>query len=519
MALRIDGVEQEVPAVNAEPAKIGMIINADAGARPNPGFCGWGLHGYKFIYEEMKKGTGLSDQVLTDKGYIHKAEYLEVMAQHAALCAREESNAEPPYRVVKPIAYIDGHGSFPFETTNNVGELTAATNAILFALDHPDIQMLHLITDSEYVVRGTNEYLDRWKQNGWLRQDGNPIANKEFWITYSNAVEKIRAAGITLTIEWVKGHSGFFGNEMADKYATLGVVKARGNVIVNDITVSDPEGYWKYKVDRHPFIANRRLYFNTLPDYQVPGQYYLGEHGKDDDMLGKKSSDGAFAFVALTTPDPVLELLREYQSEIADGVDSFIMARLDYIYNPDIHRDITQHSRFAFDQPNQHRLDLFGLDNKPATRELRPAKLAIRAIEALSELSQRLDEFISGSDKYTATDLTDLFYDKKEVVKKGKEPVITFSLKSNIIVGLASLDVIGRYKQDDAEKELPVTLTFGIDLPARNAIKQMESLQPKIQLITWKESDKAIRYATVITAEGAVGIWAGVYSNLQVVKD
>lgn len=485
--------------------KNGIILYTDAGSRPNPGYTGWGIHGYIYTLEESKKGTGLTDQVLTEDGYISKFILQDLISKNIAPS------------IVYPVKYIDGYGNFNFNTTNNVGELTAAIEGLLLAKTQ-NVISVKIITDSEYVVKGTNEFLEKWRVNGWTRQDNTQIANIDLWQTFNSILLELESLNIKVTIDWIKGHAGNFGNEISDRYATVGILKARKKEHVKIIELSDSEGYWKYKVDRHPFISHRRMFFNTLSNYQVPGHYYLGEHGKDDDLIGKKSSDGSFAYIVVDEPDHVLEMIKSYQSKIANYNDAFIMVRLDFIFNPTNHKELVKFEDCSLDQSNQYRLDLFGLNKEPVTRELRPAKLAIRAIETLSDISEKLDQFLAGDKRYIETNITESFFDITTSMKK-KEEVIIYKLKPTIIVGATYIDIVANYESGGIVKSKNIRLSYGIDIPNRNSIKHMEELKPKIQLITWKESDKSFRFATVITTDKDKGIWCGSYSNLVIVSD
>ncbi len=506
----------------------GIVIYCDAGARPtNPGFVGWGMHGYKYLLEEPKKGSGLPDQVLTNEGYYLKGPFAEAKGKYSdptiaaeiEACFGKEAMNKLSLQQVTPLCYIDGYGSLTFTTTNNVGELQAAIETLRWCKDHDDIDQINILADSKYVVEGSNKYLEVWKRNGWVRQDRMPVANQDLWkeldalLTFYREEKKI-----PVVIEWVRSHNGEHGNELADKYAAIGILKAMRNAHICCIETSPPEGYWKYNVERHPFISHKGMVFNTLKEYQIPGQYYMSDTIRELDLFGKKSTDGAFAFVAIGQPDPILEMIREYQSGLANGSDTLVLARLDYLFNPNNHRDISEFETFAMYQKEPYRLDLYGLNKEPITRELRPAKLAIRAVEALSDLAERLDQFIQKDERYVCTDITDVFFDIETVTKK-KEEITQFKLKPEIVVGLASVKANAKYNVNGSEKEKQLSLTLGIDLPSRNSIKHMEDLKPRIHLITWKESDKAFRYATVISTERDKGIWAGVYSNLVVIKD
>jgi ribonuclease HI len=101
------------------------------------------------------------------------------------------------------------------DTTNNRMELTAAIMALraLPAGSAPD-----LYTDSEYVMKGLNEWLPAWKARGWKTAAKKPVKNQDLWqaLDEANARHRVRW-------HWVKGHSGNDGNEHVDRLANLAI--------------------------------------------------------------------------------------------------------------------------------------------------------------------------------------------------------------------------------------------------------------------------------------------------------
>ena len=97
------------------------------------------------------------------------------------------------------------------ETTNNRMELMAAI-AGLEALKRPS--RVRLTTDSTYVKNGVNQWLGRWKANGWRTANKKPVKNQDLW-------ERLDAALGQHDIDWhwVKGHAGHDENERVDKLA------------------------------------------------------------------------------------------------------------------------------------------------------------------------------------------------------------------------------------------------------------------------------------------------------------
>ena len=118
---------------------------------------------------------------------------------------RAESNEE----VIKEILLCRGS----YETTNNRMELTAAIVA-LKALNKSTIITVYI--DSVYVKDGLTKWMPKWKSNGWKSSNKKPIKNDDLWKILDGENKKHK-----VNWQWVKGHSGNEGNELADKLATL----------------------------------------------------------------------------------------------------------------------------------------------------------------------------------------------------------------------------------------------------------------------------------------------------------
>ncbi len=98
------------------------------------------------------------------------------------------------------------------DTTNNRMELMAAIEGVSFC--PPDAQLI-IWTDSNYVKQGITEWIHGWKKKNW-----KDVKNPDLW-------QKLDAvcAGRNIEWNWIKGHAGHPGNEMADQLANLGADK------------------------------------------------------------------------------------------------------------------------------------------------------------------------------------------------------------------------------------------------------------------------------------------------------
>jgi ribonuclease HI len=100
-------------------------------------------------------------------------------------------------------------------TTNNRMELMAAIRA-LETLNKPCKVELH--TDSQYVMKGIQEWIHNWKRRGWTTADKKPVKNDDLW-------KRLDQARLRHDVDWrwVKGHAGHEFNERADALARLGM--------------------------------------------------------------------------------------------------------------------------------------------------------------------------------------------------------------------------------------------------------------------------------------------------------
>ena len=106
------------------------------------------------------------------------------------------------------------------DTTNNRMELTAAIMA-LRELPMESSATIH--TDSEYVMKGLNEWLPAWKARGWKTAAKKPVKNQDLWQALDEA-----SRGRRLEWRWVRGHTGNPGNERVDRLANAAIDQILG---------------------------------------------------------------------------------------------------------------------------------------------------------------------------------------------------------------------------------------------------------------------------------------------------
>jgi len=100
-------------------------------------------------------------------------------------------------------------------TTNNRMELLGVIEG-LRALKEPC--KVTVISDSSYVIRGINEWLENWVKRNFAK-----VKNPDLWLEYLS-VSKIH----TIEGVWVRGHNGHPENERCDVIAREEAEKQKG---------------------------------------------------------------------------------------------------------------------------------------------------------------------------------------------------------------------------------------------------------------------------------------------------
>ena len=124
-------------------------------------------------------------------------------------------------------------------TTNNRMELTAAIEGIKAC---PSSAKLIIWTDSNYVKQGITEWIHGWKKKNW-----KDVKNPDLWKELDATCQ-----GREIEWNWIKGHAGHAGNEMADQLANQGADETEQKLknpmqdkkkAENDWLLDDPFGF------------------------------------------------------------------------------------------------------------------------------------------------------------------------------------------------------------------------------------------------------------------------------------
>lgn len=477
-----------------------MVLYTDGGCKPSRGIGGYGVHGYTYADVPAKQGTGNKQARPSKDGYIM---------------------GETGVPDITVMEYIDAVGSIIPESTNNVAEIRAAMKAFDI-INEKDIKHVLILMDSDYTRKGLQGMADRWRSNGWLRQDGGPVANQELWQALLAKRDEAAAKGIVVELRYVEGHSGDLGNDLADEWADKGIMAGRNDILLDEVIYSSGKGYWNTSADTNRLFSQPNWYFNSKQTSIDPATghavYHLGEPREDDELLGKKMADAAFSVVHLFEPDPILELIRRVHSETDVLLyGNPVLGRLDSIFQKSVLADLL---RFGdkFIARDFHNGQLHICDGKDPigvllTKELRPARKAFAAMDTLGVMETVLRRHFQADPAsfQVSTDITPILY---ETTTSGKTE--TTKLKGTITQADRTLPVTASYKKPDGSLgEIKLVLTMGYDLPDRNTLAALAGRDTKVSVAVWPESHQAVNYATIVETKDGYGIWCAPYSNLQ----
>lgn len=496
------------------------IIYTDGGCKyTNPGFIGWSGHGY--IYELTDDTKFLTvEGTIDDKNQkynITSDGYIPLHVKHFPTTAKP----------VKVLTYLDFVGSSLQQATNNEAELQAFTHS-LERLSEMGLSEISVFTDSQYVRNGIIDWCKGWERYDWKKQDGTTVSNAEWWIRAYDLYKRLNKNGTPVHVHWVKGHSDAFGNHHADILASIGVHYSMDNLLRSEFNMSDPKGYWKSEIERHPFLNFKRVYFNSVEKYNVPGHYFLTDNGGADVSIGKRIPETGLAVVKLRDADEAIEDVKKRQYEIAMETNAIIMMKLDRVFSKEVYPYLSEYGKYSLlsSKPNHYgqraNLNLNFFDKQAVTVETNPTGLSMRALESFNLLEELLDRFlkyrengfnlVDNNIQMNAHDITSTFYDKEEKTVKGVVQT-KYTLRSEYVVGFRDLSIDIEELYNDSPVKLKVPLVMGTDLLPRNNLKKLEALAPTVYLLTWRESENSIRYATVIDSDTGVGIWSNFYAD------
>lgn len=475
------------------------VFYADGSCRPNtPGYIGWGVHGY-FFREYSEKPVTIDGFHITTHGYIEIQKEIPKNAQY-----------------IQPFEYIDGFGSNMNILTHNVAEIEAIYNLLVY-LSNIDIKNITIFTDSENTKQCLNDWCKKWEKNNWIKSDGKPVANRDRLEKTYNLIKQITDSGVKFNLQWIRSHQNNIGNDRADMLAGIGMNHSQRQEFVERIDKYPAKKYWDVSMKRNPYIAFRRLYFNSVEEYNRPGVYHISESADADFIIGKPSSSTGYSVVFLNEPDEIIEMIKHKQFENSKGLNAVIRMKLDSVYSKDVYPWLKTYGHHVM-VGHKSTQSLYLVNKKQITHEENPTGLSLRALDHFALLEELLlgyknsiennTKWLHGATPVTIHDITDRFYQTK-TDKKGYKK---HELDSSFIVGFKNIIIDIDYSYQGRSIPVKIPYILGYDCLPRNNLKYLETENPCISLITWTE-DHILRYATIINSDLGIGIWSNYFAN------
>ena len=456
-----------------------VVLFCDGSCRPNPGYAGFGILGYVFKDSEKPKN--------------HKHPH------HATLyftpTGIQKEKSESPIEVIDIIEVIQGLSNN--QSTNNEAELNAIVTGLQLVKNIEDIGEVTIFTDSNYIVTAFNENLEKWKANNWKRIDGKPIIHLPEWSIIDDINELFKQQDIKLNINWIKGHSDNYGNNIADIYSVIGsnaakqLMSGKNEVILNQvISYAD----YKKSYNSKDFIFYfRDMYFSS--DKLDDVNYCFISTSDDPALLGKRNNSSIFVSNVGYVPS-VISKIKEFYRSIQRNYITTCCIKINKLENKDIYR-LTEFINSDFllikSASSQNKAYYLVGDNTPFLYENTVSFPFIVNASAMfnrmTYIDSVIDEQMPNIYKY---DVTDIFMDKENNKLKLTNKDKNIDLSEMI--------------KNDIELKQSLIIKLGYDIPNFLALKNIEEEIEKIFMVIEANTDNnfCTVYMNIITKSRSI---------------
>lgn len=478
------------------------ILYSDGGYHMERRVGSYGVHGYTFSDEIPKRGTGNPKAVPTNLGYKsseHDGERVTV-GNYIDICGGSKNN-------------IKG---------NNDAELRAMYTALKEISKMDYLEEVTIYSDSKYTIQGLTKWVNKWIKNNWKQANGSEVKYKELWDECHKLYVDLKD-NIKLNIEWVRGHNGNFGNEMADNLATRGRALAINGNDEPRIVISEGNGYFKIDEEGHRLLKAPRIYFTTHIDKRnekgKPAIYHIGSHGtkdREDDLPGKPYPDNWLGVIRLNDVEPILEMyIDEAHNLDVHNVGKIMIGYQQTIFSKKLYSEI---SNYGLDFTIREKVKPVGLVTHDKVRlmvELAPVGRGLRLLDVIDNLTDKLEDMVAGDAYVERTSIKELLFNK---VTRKKQEVL--ELKKDITQTTRYLDVVvkanfAKKSEDPDTEDIKVRLIVGSDIPERNVLANLAPTIEDVEVIVWREHSGCARYGTLVTLDdGTVGFFCRFEANM-----
>jgi ribonuclease HI len=444
-----------------------IIMYTDGSTKPNPkpGFSGFGIFGYSYTDVEGKrayKHPGDANCYFTESGI-----------------SNEKSNLIAVEHIYEHIEFVRD-----VSTTNNQVELLAVLRAVELCLPEA-ISKLTIITDSAYIVNCYTDSLPQWKENNWKRLDNKEIVHLSDWMKLDNLCSQLVNRGVTVTIQWIKGHNNNYGNYLADLYSCVGSNCANLNNttrIDNEVILSQKINYSDYgkTYEKKDIIYHfKELYFSSS-DADDATYCFLYSSSDVESNNGRRNTESIFALNTGYVPE-VINKLKQMHRAFAKSFVTTCGIKLSKLNNKDILRlmNYVDPRYMVYEYNGSYCLVR---DNTPFVYDV---KCNIPLIMNVNNVFSQI-EFMNS--RILNIDRTGIYtIDITELIVKDKKIAFT-----NQITGL---DITKRIEENTNLRLIfnqTVTLNIGYDIPSYMVLKNIESTISSVLLYISVDSENNV---------------------------
>uniref|UniRef100_A0AB39CDA9 ribonuclease H n=1 Tax=Pseudomonas phage RVTF4 TaxID=3236931 RepID=A0AB39CDA9_9VIRU len=480
----------------------GIVLYTDGSFRQNK--AGWGIHGYTYNNVAMSSKANTKQQP-TAKGY----------------------KDVPASETVTVIDYIDAYGRVENNPTNNTAELSAAINAFDYAIK-TESKSLTMLMDSEYVRKGLLNFVPKWQKNNWIKSDGNPVANVDYWKQLVELKTSWEEPKRKLELLWIKGHSNDMGNDKADANALLGGGHEAKAPPVEVKQAGEKINKLK-KQPVNPLVMESRLLFGFNTGEEPDGYYYMYNLGrmhnyghkpqdtpkdklaKADLLVGRPISEATFGVYKAYEPDSYLEeLIGLHAKAFPSDNPELGIINLANAYNANIRNNIETAGSDLLTKHDDILVMATG-DYKLISRTLNPPRRANDAVMVFHQLQRQLDDYLTGKlgDGIETFDITADFF---EQVSSGKKEIR--QLLKSITQQTESVNPKIKFRG----QEIELRLCLGLDIPTRNQLNRIGAGYTKAEVLVIAVGPMAYTYATVFMTDEGSAIYQSPYTQFILPK-
>ncbi|AXH70751.1 ribonuclease H [Vibrio phage BONAISHI] len=407
-------------------------------------------------------------------------------------------------------------------TTNNRAEMKGLDALLQIAVENK-WQHVTAYLDSQIVIKGITKNIHNWKKNNWIKQDGNPVKNQDLWIELEATYSAFKKAGIVLVIEWVKGHNGVRGNEIADQMAKRGLAASlagdytpyiedlNATVAPTDVGATEPKKKSKKAPPYNPLICGSSVLDTTNYGTHVPEVVFTANWNtpdKDDiphRFVGVASADRFEGAVVLKEPEPILELVRQAQAEVCPtDIHIPVVYNWSKIVSAKNWKVFHEQGRGALLPTDRGDLNFWDNDTEISYQFFVP-RMAWFSIDSMNTRLSFIDQYRNKSDNLIVEDVTAMFADISE---KGKY-TITDRMKL-----ARRMDHI--VKHPKTGKDLIIPMVQGKSIPDKNTFGRIikQDKEFSCHIILHSVTATTMRWSLIVETPSGIGCYDGPDTNL-----